>query len=213
VDTVSRALPGADENLPKDMTIFVRSCDAVRDAFKCAVLGIHHAGKSGDLRGSTVIRGAGDFIFRLTRKQGATIGTLACDKMKAAADGWEEPYKFDVLRLDDGQSSLVVSRADTTIGPSVALTPDTSAAVLSAMSKAWEIGKPWCKAPQAKDRYVIRNMVRDYGFTAEKAEDILSTWEATGIIRHELRSSKDRIFGYSVAGGVGQSVHDEGIFG
>jgi hypothetical protein len=213
VDTVSRALPGADENLQKDMTIFVRSCDAVKEAFQCAVLGIHHAGKSGDMRGSTVLLGAGDYVFRLTRKHGATIGTLHCDKMKAAPDGWEEPYRFETISLGDGQSSLVVARADMTIGPSVALTPDVSAAVLSAMSKAWDDGRPWSKSPQAKDRYAVRFMVRDHGFTAEKAEDILSTWEATGIIRHETISAKHRIAGYSVAGGAGQAVHNEGIFG
>lgn len=213
VDTVSRALPGADENLQKDMTIFVRSCDAVKEAFQCAVLGIHHAGKSGDMRGSTVLLGAGDYVFRLTRKHGATIGTLHCDKMKAAADGWEEPYRFETVSLGDGQSSLVVARADMTIGPSVALTPDVSAAVLLAMSRAWDEGKPWSRSPQSKDRYAVRKMVNEYGFAADRAEDILSTWEATGIIKHELRSSDKKLFGYSVAANAGHTVQNDGIFG
>ena len=33
VDTVSRVLPGAEENLQKDMTLFVKACDAVRERF------------------------------------------------------------------------------------------------------------------------------------------------------------------------------------
>jgi hypothetical protein len=94
VDTVSRALPGADENLQKDMTLFIRACDVVRDVFGCAVLGVHHAGKNGDMRGSTVLRGAGDFVFGLTRKEGATVGQLACEKQKDGPDGWKEPYRL-----------------------------------------------------------------------------------------------------------------------
>lgn len=212
VDTVSRALPGADENLQKDMTRFVQACDAVRDAFSCAVLGIHHAGKSGDMRGSTVLLGAGDFVFRLTRKKGATIGHLTCEKQKAAPDGWEEPYRFDVVGVGEGESSLVPVRMEGSIGPSVELTPDVSATVLSAMSTAWDEGRPWSKAPQSKDRYAIRHMVSDFGFDAEKAEETLAMWEQTGLIAMELRSAKHRVTGFKVAATSGQPVRSEGIF-
>lgn len=212
VDTVSRALPGADENLQKDMTRFVQACDAVRDAFSCAVLGIHHAGKSGDMRGSTVLLGAGDFVFRLTRKKGATIGHLTCEKQKAAPDGWDEPYRFDVVSVGDGESSLVPVRMEGAIGPSVELTPDVSATVLSAMSTAWDEGRPWSKAPQSKERYAIRNMVSDFGFTAEKAEETLTLWEQTGLIALELVSSNSKMKGFKVAATSGQPVQSEGIF-
>lgn len=213
VDTVSRALPGADENLQKDMTLFVRACDAVRDAYSCAVLGIHHAGKSGDMRGSTVLLGAGDFVFRLARKKGATIGTLTCEKQKAAPDGWDEPYRFDVVRLEGDESSLVVERAENGIGPSVALTPDVSASVLEAMRKAWDDGLPWSRAPQSKDRYAVRRMVSDFGFDAVRAEDTLALWEQTGLIAVEITSSHSKLKGYKVSGDIGQTVQNDGIFG
>jgi hypothetical protein len=111
VDTVSRSMPGADENLQKEMTLFVKACDHVKDVFQCAVLGVHHAGKSGDMRGSTVLRGAGDFVFKLERAKGASIGHLTCEKQKDAPDGWAEPYVFERVDLDEGQTSLVASRA------------------------------------------------------------------------------------------------------
>jgi hypothetical protein len=213
VDTVSRALPGADENLQKDMTRFVQACDAVRDTFDCAVLGIHHAGKSGDMRGSTVLLGAGDFVFRLQRKKGATIGNLFCEKQKAAPDGWEEPYRFDLVVVGEGETSLVPSRADMSVGPSVELTPDTSARVLAAMRAAWDEGEPWSKAPQAKERYAVRRMVTDFGFDGVKAEETLKIWEASGLISVEMKSSKHRISGFKVGEGVGHSVQMDGIFG
>ena len=53
VDTVSRVLPGAEENLQKDMTRFVEACDAVRNKFGATVIGIHHTNYAGGIRGST----------------------------------------------------------------------------------------------------------------------------------------------------------------
>ncbi|WP_324541966.1 AAA family ATPase [Thauera sp.] len=107
VDTVSRALPGADENLQKDMTLFVSACDAVRLELGGGVLGVHHAGKSGDMRGSTVLLGAGDYVLRLNRGEGETVGSLKCEKQKDGPDGWEDSYAFLPV-----SGSLVVSRVD-----------------------------------------------------------------------------------------------------
>lgn len=212
VDTVSRALPGADENLQKDMTRFVAACDAVRDAYGCAVIGVHHAGKSGDMRGSTVLRGAGDFVFHLSRKKGATIGTLDCEKQKDGPDGWNDSYRFETVGLVDGESSLVIERAEASIGPSTELTPDVSAAVLAAMSAACEAGEAWSRAPQSKERYAIRRMVTDFGFDGAKAEETLALWEASGLISFEIVDSKRKIRGFKVGAVPGQPVRNEGIF-
>jgi hypothetical protein len=198
VDTVSRALPGADENLQKEMTLFVSACEQLKRAFRCAVLGVHHAGKSGDMRGSTVLLGAGDFVFKLERKQGATIGNLTCEKQKDAPDGWSEPYRFDVVGLGEGASSLVPARADLSVGPSVELTPATSRAVLDAMRKAWGAGEPWGKTYLTKERYAVRHMVADFGFDAAGAESLLMVWEQTGIIKERVVSAKSKRKGFKV---------------
>jgi hypothetical protein len=116
VDTVSRALPGADENLQKDMTLFVSACDALRGALGGGVLGVHHAGKSGDMRGSTVLLGAGDYVLRLDREEGERVGFLRCEKQKDGPDGWQDAYRF----MPTAQS-LTVERVRTTEAP---LTPE-----------------------------------------------------------------------------------------
>lgn len=213
VDTVSRALPGADENLQKDMTLFVKACDAVKDGYGCAVMGIHHAGKAGDMRGSTVLKGAGDFVFHLSRKKGATIGALECEKQKDGPDGWSDSYRFETVGLGEGETSLVVGRTEMGVGPSVALTPDISAAVLDAMRAAWDEGAPWSKAPQSKERYAVRRMIADFGFDGMKAEETLAIWEQTGLIRVATLSAKHRLTGYQVGEGAGHAVRNEGIFG
>lgn len=213
VDTVSRALPGSDENLQKEMSLFVEACDKLKSAFRCSVLGIHHAGKSGDMRGSTVLRGAGDYVFKLERKRGATIGNLTCEKQKDAPDGWTEPYRFDVVQLDDGESSLVPARADLSVGPSVELTPSTSRMVLEAMRRAWESGEPWSKSHVAKERYAVRRMIADFGFTADKAESLLMTWEQTGLIVHDTLSGKAKLKGFKVQADMDNLSGDEPVSG
>ena len=52
VDTVSRVLPGAEENLQKDMSLFIAACDAVRQQFQATVFGLHHTSRNGNMRGS-----------------------------------------------------------------------------------------------------------------------------------------------------------------
>lgn len=213
VDTVSRAIPGADENLQAPMTLFVEACGSVRQAFGCAVVGVHHAGKNGDLRGSTVLRGAGDFVFRLSRKKGASVGDLYCEKQKDAPDQWGEPYHFEAVGLDGGDTSLVVSRADLTVGPTVELTPDIAEQVLSDMRAAWEAKEPWSKAPQAGDRKAVKRMVLDHGFDAARAAELITVWESTGMIRMEIVDSVSKRRGFKVVSGPRQVVPDHGVFG
>lgn len=208
VDTVSRSMPGADENLQKEMTLFVKACDHVKDAFQCAVIGVHHAGKSGDMRGSTVLRGAGDFVFKLERAKGAQIGHLTCEKQKDAQDGWTEPYLFEHVSLDDGQSSLVACRAALPGGKEGPMTPSLASMVLVAMKAAWEAGAPWGKTRRAGELYAVARMVKDHGLTAEQAESYLGLWMADGTICLAEVSRKTKRVGYQVVReGVGDAAH------
>ena len=199
VDTVSRAMPGADENLQKEMTLFVKACDVVRDAFDCAVVGVHHAGKSGDMRGSTVLRGAGDYVFKLERKRGASIGRLICEKQKDAPDGWTDAYRFDVVTLGPDKSSLVPERCeDGSTGEGALLTPAASRSVLEAMRDAWMAGEPWGRSHQSGDRWAVRRMVQDFHFAAEQAENVLAVWIGSGAVVEDVASKKSKRKGLRV---------------
>lgn len=197
VDTVSRAMPGADENLQKDMTLFVRGCDQVRDAFRTAVVGVHHASKSGDLRGSTVLRGAGDFVIRLEKRTGS-IRAMTMEKQKAAPDGWDAQFAFETVALDDGQSSLVVKRVDGAGMIGGDLSPASAVAILKAMGEAWESGAPWAKAPQAKERYAVKRICADFGYGREDAEAMLAGWLRLGIVGEQVRDNRSKLKGLCV---------------
>ncbi|MEC5291567.1 MULTISPECIES: AAA family ATPase [unclassified Aurantimonas] len=211
VDTVSRALPGADENTQKEMTLFVAACDALKDAFGCVVLGVHHAARAGNMRGSTVLAGAGDFVFKLERTKGAVVGMLICEKQKDAPDGWAEPYRFDVVRVEGG-SSLVPTRCETMAGVSINLTADLSARILAAMNEAWAAGSPWGRTYHAKERQFARVAFRDFGIEAEKAERLLEMWVATGTVVEEIADKKSKRKGLRPADGAPAADIMSGVF-
>jgi hypothetical protein len=203
VDTVSRAMPGADENLQKDMTLFIRACDMVRDTIAGTVIGVHHSNKAGEaMRGSTVLLGAGDFVFRLDRKLGADIGTLTCEKQKDGPDGWDNSYSFATVDLGETGTSIVVERVSYGMGEEKELTPEVTAEVMEAMREAWEAGEPWSKAPNSKGRYAVPLMIQRWGFRPEAAAETLKVWEASGMVVEGVAPGRGRKKGFRVAGQV-----------
>lgn len=197
VDTVSRSIPGADENLQKDMTTFVAACDALREETGAFVLGVHHTAKSGEMRGSSVFAGQADVVLHLTRKKGAQIGTLACVKQKDAPDGWHDAYRLTEINLPDGTSSLCPERVEG--GPEgEELAPALAASMLDFIEAAWVEGKPLSKAPQAKDRYAPRVLYLEFGISAGMAESTLELWERTGLLEIAPCGRGGRKQGYRV---------------
>jgi hypothetical protein len=65
VDTLARAMPGAEENSARDVGLVIQENDVVRHVLGCALVQIHHAGKdlSRGLRGTSAIRGAADAVI------------------------------------------------------------------------------------------------------------------------------------------------------
>ena len=173
VDTVSRSIPGADENNQADMSIFVQACDAVVAGFDCTVIGVHHAGKSGDMRGSTVLRGAGDFVFRLERDEGSSSGSLWCEKQKDGPDGWGERYRFSEIA-----GSLVPARVpkDSINDPETPEAKALAAAIVEAVDEAWRDGAPLTDADNERGgaKHVLTAIGR-LGLAREtRPEDLLA---------------------------------------
>jgi hypothetical protein len=197
VDTVSRAVPGADENLQKEMTRFIQSCDLIKQQFECVVVGVHHASHNGKMRGSTVLQGAGDFVFRLDVKKGALAGRLVCEKQKDSPDGWSEPYRFDVVQLgDDSSSSLVPVRA---VGAGKAqFTPEVEQQILDAIAADWEAGTPWAFGKQSPDRWAPRRLHVKFGFAADEAEGIIDLLVKSKAIEVAQVDRKTKRRGYRV---------------
>jgi hypothetical protein len=201
VDTVSRVLPGAEENLQKDMTLFVKACDAVRERFGAVVFGIHHTNKNGEFRGSTVMPAAGDFMIEVRRDPGAMTGSIVAQKIKDGEDGWEQNFKVEKIVLGDfgSNTSLVVDPVDQQPAqesrnsgwPSRQICKE----ILAAIHEQWMKGKPWCHAHNSS-RAAVSNIVKRWNLKRPVVVDILTSWTARGIIEEDVYDSKNKQKGY-----------------
>lgn len=207
VDTVSRVLPGADENLQKDMTVFVAACDRIRERFNATVIGVHHTNKNGDMRGSTVFLGQGDFIFRINKHENSGSGELICEKQKDAEDGWKKQFtveKIEWLPLGriKNASSLVVAFGENEV-PQNDKWP--SREVLKSLwlgiNSAWESGRPLSMHPQTiKDgRYAPRTLSATHNVSSEIVKMVVDEWLAHEVVIVETTDRHSKIKGLKTA--------------
>jgi hypothetical protein len=98
IDTLNRALLG-DENKSDDMAKFIRAADAIRTAFGCLMLLIHHCGIAGNRpRGHTSLAGADDVQIAIEKdKDGAVRATI--EHMKDGPAGAVIASKLESVNL------------------------------------------------------------------------------------------------------------------
>jgi len=207
VDTVSRVLPGADENLQKDMTLFIAACDAVRTTFGATVVGVHHTSRAGNLRGSTVFDGAGDFLLGVEREEGERVGYLHAKKIKSAEDGWQQPFELRKVTLNDitGDGSLYASECDPpTNDPNVWPPKDTCRKILDAIRRAWDDGKPWSSYSQTRKqgRYAPALIKQQFDVIEKVAENMIDTWLNNEVLTYEMADKSTKMQGLRVVGRI-----------
>lgn len=95
IDTLSRAMPGADENRPEGMTAAIGACDRIRAETGAALLLTHHLGKDGSRgpRGHSSLFAAADVELRI-EDHVATI-----KKARHSVAGATFPFKLHVIEL------------------------------------------------------------------------------------------------------------------
>ena len=81
IDTLNRSLAGSESD-DRDMAAYVRAADAIRDAFDCAVIIVHHCGHGGDRpRGHSSLMGSLDVQIGVKRDADENIvATLELSK-------------------------------------------------------------------------------------------------------------------------------------
>lgn len=113
IDTLARNFGGGDENSTQDMNGFVAAIDDLRAGWpKTTIIIVHHTGHSdkGRGRGSTVLKGALDFEFRV-EKDGEEI-TIANPKMKDAPELPEQFFTLTDVQLAPRIKSAVLTSAE-----------------------------------------------------------------------------------------------------
>jgi AAA domain len=201
VDTVSRVLPGAEENLQRDMSLFVHACELIQAHFNCILIGVHHTNKGGTIRGSNVIPGAGDFLIETRREPGAMTGSIVLQKVKDGEDGLELPFKVTKVELGTivPRSSLAVDPAQAVFkddGPKDGL-PESNVCreILSELAAAWDRGAPWSHAPNSS-RPAVRLIMNRWGLERKVAQSLLDHWMVNGVIEDTIYDSRYKVSGY-----------------
>ena len=205
VDTVSRVLPGADENLQKDMTLFIKACDFVRERYGCTVLGVHHTSRAGNLRGSTVFDGAGDCLVHVVREvdaesQQVTESYIFARKIKAAADGWRQDFQLKKVVVDlKGTESLVAIKSE----PVAALQAQQPSGwpnrivqleILEHIERGWDNDMPLSLHPSTikAGRYAPAVLHRRLQIESDIIDKILQQWLMDGIVVLDSKWGKNR---------------------
>ena len=116
IDTLNRSLRGS-ESRDEDMGDYLRAADAIREAFSCTVIMIHHCGIEGSRpRGHTSLTGACDAQIAVKKGHDGTV-TCTVEYMKDGPEGDEihgklEPVEVGVDNDGDVISSCVVVEAE-----------------------------------------------------------------------------------------------------
>jgi hypothetical protein len=104
LDTLNRSLAGS-ESSDEDMTAYVKGCDALRAAFDCVVVLVHHCGHEGTRpRGHSSLMGAAEAQIAIKRDTADNI-IATVEFMKDGPQGDEFASKLEVVDVgidDDG---------------------------------------------------------------------------------------------------------------
>ena len=105
LDTLNRSLEGS-ESSDEDMTAYIRAADAIREAFGCAVIIVHHCGIDGTRpRGHTSLTGAVDAQLAVKRNGDGDID-VKVEWMKDGPEGDQIASKLETLEVgldEDGE--------------------------------------------------------------------------------------------------------------
>ena len=114
VDTVARAIAGAEENSSTDMGLFVAACDEIKALTGGALLAVHHAGKDANrgARGSTALLGAVDTSLMVGKSD--DIVTLRTEKQKDAEPLDDINLSMVTVPASISETSVVLQRTDET---------------------------------------------------------------------------------------------------
>ena len=119
LDTLNRSLKGSESN-DEDMTAYIRAADAIREAFGCVVIIVHHCGVDGTRpRGHTSLTGAVDAQLAVKR-DGSGNFAVKVEWMKDGPEGDTIYSRLEALQVgtdEDGEpiTSCVVMPVDSSL--------------------------------------------------------------------------------------------------
>jgi hypothetical protein len=207
IDTISRAIAGGAENDQKEISKFIQTCDRLKSRYNTNMTGIHHSGRMGDhMRGSTVLDGGADYMFRVERKkENGLNGIFYAEKIKAYPDKWEMPFRLAKVDLDafGSQSSLVATSKEDPLAKAqeedfggnqeTGKEPDmdTCKRMVEAIDAAWRGGYPWSKTKSpGSDRVAAERLSDSFNYSIEVCQKYVNIWHRNDVIVTDIWGDK-----------------------
>ena len=108
IDTLARAMPGADENSAQEVGLVIAECDWLKDELDTTAFLVHHSGKdeTKGARGTSALRGAWDTAFEI-RSAGRARAVMTVVDQKEAEAGQRMVFRMDEVAAGIGRTSLV----------------------------------------------------------------------------------------------------------
>jgi hypothetical protein len=129
LDTLNKSLVGS-ENKDEDMGAYVRAAEAIRDAFKCVVVIVHHCGYDDTRpRGHSSLPGAVDAQLAVVRTE--EIITVTVERMRDGPEDIQVVSEAKVIEVGQDQNGKVLT--------SLVITP-SSADAATAGRRGWPRG-------------------------------------------------------------------------
>ena len=179
-DTISKVIPGADENAQQDTSLFLKIKTEIKQMFNTTDLGMHHVARHGEggMRGSTTFEGDADGIYVMEREKGADELIFKAFKNKAAPDGWEMVINMKTVSVNGFSTSLVPTIRSSNNEPvhdfggkqetgmiyaaGVKMTIEERDEILRGANEAWNNNDPWSMSRNTINtrRHVSRGLKR-----------------------------------------------------
>lgn len=101
IDTVTKSMPGADQNAVADTSAAMEVINLIRSlGVKAAIILLHHLARAGNIRGSTVFEADPDTLTSLKKNNAGDEFTWIVDAARSVDEGTE--FKFKKISYDLG---------------------------------------------------------------------------------------------------------------
>lgn len=204
IDTVSRAIPGHDENKQDVMSLFIDGCTDIHNFMDGATLGVHHSGKDSErgMRGSSVLLGGCDATIKVTK----TEERVALETEKQKDDEEAAPIYMTMKKvswatgLEEEQSTLVPFRSEAPVKILDTLSNEQIARAFGILADAWGAGRPLSTSPNTREqgRYAPSVLAGRIGCTEAVIKTFLVSWLETDCLAIEEVDSHSKTKGIRV---------------
>jgi hypothetical protein len=192
IDTLSQTATGADENVAKDMSAYLKRVHALGVATGATVVVVHHSGKNPSLgeRGSLAIRGNVDTSILVARKT-EDGNTITVSHKKQKDEERPRPATFELLKVsfnlkDGSPSSSLVLRE---IADSESDFLDATAGL-----REWIVDRVLQSGGTLPQKELIDSWAASSGLKARTARDHLTRAIPEGKLAAWVTSGGDRLW-------------------